>query len=283
MTKTRWPAVGALVIGAGAWGVLWYPLRGFAHHGLSGVWLAVTMFAGAAFFALLLSVVRGAFVQPSPAWLGLSVLGGLTNIGFVVAVLHDNILRVTLLFYLAPVWSVLLARLFLRERLTAAVLAGVSVSVLGAIVLLWRHASLTLNVFDAVALAAGVSFAGANVLLRARPSLSLEMKILSTFAGVVLMGLAVLGFGGAGVPTVSLELVLAAAFLGGLGIFSITFLVQYGVTALPVRQSAVILLVEVVTAAFSQHILLHSPLGAQAVLGAVIMGGGVALVGIYAA
>jgi len=282
VTKTWWWAVTALMLGAGSWGVLWYPLRAFARAGLSGVWLAVMMFAGAALMGLLLCRIRGGCARPSRVWIALAVLGGITNIGFVVAVLHDDILRVTLLFYLSPVWSVLLARLFLREHLTKVVVVGVGTAVLGAFVLLWRHAGLALNGFDGLALGSGVSFAGANVLLRAHPDLSLESKVIATFGGVVLVGLLVLAVMGTTWPPVAMSLALSAVFWGGLCIFVITMLVQYGVTALPVRQSAVILLIEVLTAAFSQHLFLHQSLGPQAILGAVVIGIGAVLVGMYA-
>ncbi len=282
MTKDRCGAVAALLAGAGAWGLLWYPLRDFARHGLSGVWLAVILFAGATIGGLLLGFARRrAVTGPWRVWLTLAVLGGITNVGFVVAVLHDNILRVTLLFYLSPVWSVLLARVFLRERLGWVVLSGVVAALAGTVILLWRDAAPELRFPDVLALTAGVSFAAANVILRANPRLSLEAKVVSTFVGVIFVGLLVLGLRDHGGPHASGLVLVSAAVFGGLGVFVMTWLVQYGVTALPVRQSAVILLFEVITAAFSQHVLLHTVLGAQAWWGAAIMALGATVVGAH--
>ena len=282
VTKDRYGAVAALLAGAGAWGLLWYPLRAFARHGLSGVWLAVMLFAGASVAGLLLGRARKrAVTGPWRVWLALAVLGGVTNVGFVLAVLHDNILRVTLLFYLSPVWSVLLARVFLRERFGLVVLAGIAAALGGTVVLLWRDATLGLRFPDVLALISGASFAAANVTLRAHPRLSLEAKVVSTFVGVVLVGLLVLGFGGHGGPSASGPVLAVATVFGGLGVFVMTWLVQYGVTALPVRQSAVILLFEVITAAFSQHVLLHTVLGAQAWWGTAIIALGATVVGAH--
>ncbi len=282
MTKDRYGAVAALLVGAGAWGLLWYPLRDFARHGLSGVWLAVMLFAGASVAGLLLGFARGRLVTgPWRVWFALAALGGITNVGFVLAVLHDNILRVTLLFYLSPVWSVLLARVFLRERLSFVVLLGIAAALGGTMMLLWRDAAFELRFPDVLALIAGASFAAANVILRAHPRLSLEAKVVSTFFGVVFVGLLVLGLRAHGAPSASGLVLASAAVFGGLGIFVMTWLVQYGVTVLPVRQSAVILLFEVITAAFSQHVLLHTVLGSQGWWGAAIIALGATVVGAY--
>ncbi len=283
MTKKTALASGALLLGAGSWGVLWYPLRALNHVGLSGLWLALLMYAGAAAASLLVFRPRRGTHGPLGIWLALAVLGGVTNIGFVVALLHDDVLRVTLLFYLSPVWSVLAARVALGERLTAPVMTGVSCALLGVLILLWRQASLTLNFYDALALLSGGAFALANVVLRAYPGLALETKLLATFTGVVAVGILALAFNTPTLPQTHGLPVLIATVAGGLGIFAITFLVQYGVTALPVRLSSVLLLFEVVTAAFSQHLLLQGVLGAQALVGALVVALGATLVAIYGA
>ncbi|WP_298139080.1 DMT family transporter [Acidiferrobacter sp.] len=279
MTKKAYPVV-AIVLGAGAWGMIWYPLRIVAAGGLSGVWLAVVMYAGAAAAGLVLCRGGACAGVSGRVWLALAVLGGVTNIGFVVAVLHDNVLRVTLLFYLSPVWSVLGARVFLGERLPAAAGAGIAIALIGVGMLLWRPSSPALTVFDALALVSGAAFAGANVVLRAQPSVPLAAKLLATFLGVVGVGLAALLVSAHGLPHPRAGIVLAALIAGGLGILAITLLVQYGVTALPVRQSSVLLLAEVVTAAFSQHLLLHGVLTARTLAGALAVASGATLVAV---
>ncbi len=283
MTKKAAMAGGALLVGAGSWGVIWYPLRALSRAGLSGLWLALFMYGGAAVAGLLLFRGRRSAHGPRWVWPALAILGGITNIGFVVAILHDDILRVTLLFYLSPVWSVLAARAALGERLTAPVISGIGCALLGVLVLLWRQASLALNGYDVLALFSGAAFALANVLLRAYPGLALEVKVQATFVGVVVVGGLALAFSAPALPQAHALPVLIAMVAGGLAIFAITYLVQYGVTELPVRLSSVLLLFEVVTAAFSQHILLHGALGAQAIAGACAVALGATLVAIYGA
>ncbi|MDA8390517.1 MAG: DMT family transporter [Gammaproteobacteria bacterium] len=260
--------VWVLLGGAAAWGVLWYPLRLFVAHGLSGLWLTVFLYAGA--LVLISPVVRTPFAR-WPRLAALAFLGGVTNIGFVLAVLTDNVLRVTLLFYLSPVWAVLLGRVFLGERLGWRVMTGVMIAVAGMFMILWREAALVIRAADLYALAAGFSFAAANVLIRADRHLTIGAKAQATFFGVVVLGVVVAAFAGIAPPVSSAAVAGLALGAGGLVILAITVAVQYGVTVLPVRQSAVIALVEVLTAAVSQQLWLHQGMTVATVVGGAVL------------
>lgn len=276
--RDRGPAL-ALLLGAASWGVLWYPLRFLAAHGLGGVWLTIVIYGGAL-------VLTGFTHRPTPraprgVLLALALTGGLMNIGFVLAVLQDNVLRVTLLFYLSPVWTVLLARIFLGERLVWPVVSGVGLAVMGMVIVLWQGQTLVFRPPDLLAIGAGASFAVANVLLRAYPDIRLTTKVRATCAGVVVTGLVAVIAGRMPLPVASLPVMALALVGGGVGILIVTALVQYGVSALPVRQSAVLVLAEVLAAAISQHLWLHRPLGALAIGGAVVLTTGATLVARY--
>jgi drug/metabolite transporter (DMT)-like permease len=62
-----------------------------------------------------------------------------------------------------------------------------------------------------------------------------------------------------------------AAALGVFGILVMTVLVQYGVTHLPVQQSAVLALIELVVAAVSQQLLTDEVVTAREWLGGVLI------------
>jgi len=62
--------------------------------------------------------------QPGLVLLGLAA--GFTNVGFNWAVTQGDVVRVVLLFYLMPLWSVLLAWAFLGERPSLAALPTLS-------------------------------------------------------------------------------------------------------------------------------------------------------------
>ena len=98
------------------WGVSWWPFRALETQGLHPLWSTALVYA----FALLalLLVRRGAwrgFAQYPLLWLLLAA-SGLTNVGFNWAVTVGDVVRVVLLFYLMPAWSVLLAWPLLGEK-----------------------------------------------------------------------------------------------------------------------------------------------------------------------
>ena len=111
-------AVLALVLNALVWGISWWPLRGLQAKGLHPLWSTVMIYLVAAI---------GVWVWKPQAWRGvlqhrglllLLVASGLTNVGFNWAVTVGDVVRVVLLFYLMPAWSVLIAWLLLNEKPT---------------------------------------------------------------------------------------------------------------------------------------------------------------------
>ncbi len=251
--------VTSLLIGASMWGVIWYPMRLLEGQGLSGIWLTLILFAT----ALVVSLPRTASSLPefarSPGLLLLLMISaGWTNIAFVEAVLGGNILRVLLLFYLAPLWQVVMGWLVLGERPSRAAVLSLLVAMIGALIMLWDGRMgfpWPSSVADWYALSSGFAFALSNVITRKAQHVSLEAKVLSVWAGVVVLCVALVLFNHVSLPTVSADTYLSAAALGLFGILVMTALVQYGVTHMPIHRSAVISLIELVAGAASQQLL----------------------------
>ncbi len=131
-----WPAL-ALVLNAFVWGVSWWPLRQLEAIGLHPLWATVLVYAAA---VIAISLARPAawrelFAHPM-LWL-LVLASGTTNAAFNWAVTIGDVVRVVLLFYLMPLWAVLLARLLLHERFTGDALLRVALALAGALVILW--------------------------------------------------------------------------------------------------------------------------------------------------
>jgi drug/metabolite transporter (DMT)-like permease len=251
--------VASLLIGAGMWGVIWYPMRLLEAQGLSGIWLTLVLYAA----ALIVSLPRtyGALSEftRSPGHVAaLMLAAGWTNIAFVEAVLHGNILRVLLLFYLAPLWQVLLGWLVLRERPSPRAFLSLLIAMSGALMMLW-DARLGFpwpsSLPDWYALSSGFAFALSNVITRRAQELSLDAKVVSVWSGVVVLCVVIIAFSRISVPPAGTETYFGAALLGVFGILLMTTLVQYGVTHMPVHRSAVIALVELVAGAVSQQLL----------------------------
>ncbi|EER58068.1 protein of unknown function DUF6 transmembrane, partial [Acidovorax delafieldii 2AN] len=108
----------ALVFNAFVWGVSWWPFRQLHAAGLHPLWATALMYA-LALACLLVArpqALRTALQHPA-LWL-LALSSGLTNVAFNWAVTVGDVVRVVLLFYLMPAWSVLLAWKVLGDRPT---------------------------------------------------------------------------------------------------------------------------------------------------------------------
>jgi len=206
----------SLLTGATIWGLIWYPYRIIDQAGINGVVASMATYAFA--FLLGLAVFRRQLRDARLSWwLPLIALAaGGCNLGYVLAVLNGEVMRVLLLFYLSPLWTVLLSRLLLGERLHPPGVAIIGLSLCGAIVMLWRpelgmpwpqHGA------EWIGLGAGFMFALNNVLIRRTGELSIELKSMVSFLGVIVIcsdGLILQDKGWIGVLMLLLAVVLYA-------------------------------------------------------------------------
>jgi drug/metabolite transporter (DMT)-like permease len=166
-------SVGALVLNALIWGVSWWPFRALQDAGLHPLWATAGVYA--LVFAVLLlaslnslrSVATSFHTHPA-LWL-LALASGLTNVGFNWAVTTGDVVRVVLLFYLMPAWSVLVAWGLLGEKPTGAALARLALAIGGVLIVLKTPNSpwpLPQGIADWLAIGGGLSFAITNALLR---------------------------------------------------------------------------------------------------------------------
>ena len=264
----------ALVTGAIVWGMIWYPYRLLEHAGLSGLRASVLSYLIALIVGLLLlnsPLRKQRGWRLSPMLLLIGFAAGACNLGYVLATLHGEVMRVLLLFYLAPLWTVVWSRLLLKERLNRAGAAVIALSLSGALTMLWRPelgAPWPANGAEWLGLGAGFMFALSNVLVRQADHLSIEIKSLAVFVGVVLLGLAVMPLdiqppGG----TLGLLQMQAGHWatlcLLGLILLVINLVVQHGLTHTPANQAVVIFMFELVVAAWSSWLLAGESMGIQ--------------------
>ncbi len=248
-------AVASLLYAATLWGMVWYPLRWLDAAGLNGLWQSVISYGAA--LLVVLPFYRGRAGELRRRWPRLTLMAlaiGWCNIAFVLAMLEGDVLRVLLFFYLSPLWTILLGRLFLGERLTVRVLVGLAAGLAGMVAMLWRP-ELGFDGprarADWLALSAGFGFALANVLVRYLRDVSIVGKTLVSWLGVLVIGLAALLLSGPAWPEATPAAWWGALALGVIGFVSMSFAVQYGVTHMPVQQSSVILLFELVAGGVS--------------------------------
>lgn len=275
-TRSRFfsPAL-AVFFGAILWGVVWYPMRLLEDAGLHGIWLSLILYATALAARAPFSLRALAPLARAPGGLAvLALAAGWTNIGFVQAVLEGNVLRVLLLFYLSPLWATLLARLFLRERISP--LAGISLGIatVGALVMLWNPAlgaPWPEGRADWYALTAGFAFAVANVATRGVQDVPIATKLLCVFSGVSVMAAVIIAAFGVAQAPIAPSTLAGAMALGVFGILVMTWLIQYGVTNLPVYRSAIITFVELIAGAVSQALLTEEVVTLQEWIGGALI------------
>jgi drug/metabolite transporter (DMT)-like permease len=267
----------SLLFAATFWGTVWYPLRLLADAGIAGLWQALISYLVAT--ALVLPVywprrteLRGCTVQLVP----LVFAAGWCNVGFMLGMLEGTVLRVLLLFYLAPVWAVLLARVVLGERLAPRTWVALPMALAGAALMLY-HPVLGLPVptdrADWFALSAGLAFAVTTVETRRLQAVSVTAKTLASWLGVMLVATAGIVLGGHPPPVARAAAWAGIVALGGTGFLAATLAVQFGATRLPVQRTTVILLFEIVAGAVSSAWLAGEYTGFREWIGGLLIAG----------
>lgn len=269
-------AILGLLAGAAVWGCIWYPYRLLAQAGFGGVWATIFTYSVALTVGLLLS---GAVWREwrSAGWSGLIlVLGsGWANFGYVLATLNGEVMRVLLLFYLAPLWTVFFAHFLLGERLNRYGSGVVGLSLSGALVMLW-HADLGLplpqNSAEWLALSAGMAFALTNVLVRSASQLSVAFKSVAIWLGTLLVSTLALPWQVDFHSLPPLSATLGGIILAiGVVLCLTSFAVQYGLAHTPANQAIVIFLFELVFAAIAAYFLVGEKMSLQEMLGALLI------------
>lgn len=250
-------AAGALVINAFVWGVSWWPFRELLAHGLHPLWATTLIYSVATLGVLAWRPQAWRGLLRHPALLLLLAAAGLTNVGFNWAVTVGDVVRVVLLFYLMPAWSVLIAWAVLGEKPTAASLFRLALALTGVVIVLKSPGTpwpVPQSAADWLSLMGGLCFAVTNVLLRKLGSTPSESRMLAMFGGGALMACATALAG------MAWQIVPAPAFgAGGLGVaigLCIAFLasntaLQYGAARLAASTTAIVMLTEILFASLS--------------------------------
>ncbi len=275
----------ALTLNALVWGTSWWPMRRLESAGLHPLWTTALVFTIASLVIIGVRPRAIGQVLRTPALWVLVVASGTTNAAFNWAVVIGDVVRVVLLFYLMPLWAVLLARLILQERLSALAAIRVVLGVAGAAIVLWpEHGAglpLPRSLADWLAVAGGFSFALNNVMLRREAGRPEEGRALAMFLGGALVAATLATALSLGEPRfwppaaapvwVGIALALALVFLVS------NLALQYGAARLPANTTAVVMLTEVLFAAVSALALGAGTLSLQLVVGGTLIVAGALL------
>jgi len=265
----------SLLFAATLWGIFWYPLRMFEAAGMPAIWVVLMAFTAASSIGLVYTwkLRREYFIYPRRLFL-IAITAGWCNAGFLLAVVDGNVIRVVLLFYMSPIWSVILGRLLLNETLSLRSFVLFALAFVGAMIMLWDPSigfPWPQNLSEWLALSAGFTFSLSNVLIRSLQQVSISVKTTSTWVGGIVVAAAWIVLAGDNLPDITRSVWLYSLLLGYAGIFFMGISVQYGITHMPVYRSATILLFEVVVTAVSAYLIINETMTPLEWLGGIIV------------
>jgi drug/metabolite transporter (DMT)-like permease len=248
--NSRMPVV-VLLLASLMWGVTWWPLKQINALGIDGVPLAFGAFGAVSLLLLpLLFLRRRRWAGEGRYLLLIALLGGYANLAFTSAMIHGEVVRVMVLFYLLPVWGVLGGRFFLGERIDVARGLAVLLALGGALLILGGFQALAGEIAwpDLLALSCGVAYAGNNLLFRARQALPVTHKVAAMLTGcfglaVVLVLLQVQPW-----PEVALRDWAWVVLYGLAWILCATVATQWAVTHLEAGRASILIIMELLTA-----------------------------------
>ena len=281
-------AVLALALNALVWGLSWWPLRQLDALGLHPLWATAAVFTLATLVLTFISPQGWQHFKQHPQLWWLMAASGLTNIGFNWAVTTGDVVRVVLLFYLMPTWSLLLAWWMLGERPTRGALMRLSLALVGVLLVLKTPESswpLPQDLPDVLALLAGFSFALTNIWLLRLQHTPESSRMVAMFGGGALMAtvcavlatvagvmpqVGALSLNGFDESTMQAFTTWSPYVLGLSAAFLVSnFTLQYGAARLSAHATAMVMMSEVVFASVSSV-----ALGASTLSWRIGLGGG---------
>jgi len=267
-------AVIVLFISSMGWGLTWLPIKTLSDMGLDSMHLILAAFvSGAVVLSPWLYLQHRSWRQHSVLMIMIGLSGGFANAAFQTAISHGDVIRVMILFYLLPVWSVLGGRLFLGEKIDRIRAASVVICLSGAYMILdvWHTSWQGITWIDLLAIGSGMGLATTNILFRFSQSIPVMSKVTSMFIGCSLIVL------------VSMQMVPASASLpdnsaipwavayGALWLTLITIGTQWAVTRIEAGRSAVIIVTELVVAVVSVALISGAELRYHEIIGGILV------------
>ena len=257
-------AVAGLLFNALVWGICWWPFKQLEQLGLHPLW-ATALVYGCVTLTIGLSLWRRGRLprwreHPGLWWLLLA--SGLTNVGFNWAVTVGDVVRVVLLFYLMPAWSVLVAWWLLGDKPRPMALLRLLMALAGLVIVLKTPETpwpVPESLADVLALLSGLTFAITNALLLKLKDSPSASRTLAMFGGGALMA-TLAALIGLATGVVQAGVAPSWAWLPFVGLLCLSFLLgnlalQYGAARLAAHTTALVMLSEVLFASVSSVIL----------------------------
>lgn len=263
------------------WGSMWYPLRAVEAAGIPAA-LAGALCYGVPLIPLLPFLFTRRRELAQGGW-RVALCGGslaCCNILFAVAVVMGEVGIIILLFYLSPIWSTILERIFMKMPLTPVRWIGIGLALLGLVILQgvggrWPWPS---NLAEWMGLAAGLCWAVALLTARMWSHITVLDKSIAQFGCALPVGLLVFvavgnQHGPGGWPALSIILdaapwIAAAAFIW---VVPAMVLSLWGAGHLAPGRASILMTTEVIVGVGSAVWLAGEDLGWHKIIGGVLI------------
>lgn len=256
------------------WGLWWIPIRLLEGMGLDGAWGTVAMNAGAALTAAVWMAARRARLKTEPLALLGAALVGVAVSTYSVAITMADVVRVILLFYLAPAWAKVIEWAFMGRGWRWASTLTVSASLAGAYLVLGAELSLAaIGPGDVLAVFSGMCWsAGAALIFREARSSPLSLSLVSALCATA-VGLGFVLPGGGTVPAGGIFWAGAGAGAGAgfLYVLPILVLTLWSAQRLSPAVISFLLTAEILSGVISGALLLDEPFGLLRAAGAALI------------
>ena len=267
-------AVIVLSISSIGWGLTWLPIKALNGMGLDSMHLIFIAFAsGAILLSPWLYRQRSLWIGSMGFMLMIALAGGFANAAFQTAIFHGEVIRVMMLFYLLPLWSVLGGRIFLKEKIDSIRITAVVLCLSGAFLILdvWHTSWQDINWIDLLAIGSGMGLAATNILFRFTQSIPVMSKVSSMFIGcTVLIGISLTAFPTSTTMADDGAIPLAIIY-GAFWLTLISFGTQWGVTQMDAGRSSIIIVLELLAAVVSAALLTNAELSFYEIMGGLMV------------
>lgn len=263
-TSPKSLAVAGLLFNAFAWGVCWWPFKQLENQGLHPLWATALVYAFVFVSTALWLWKTGQRInwRQHPGLWVLLLTAGLTNVGFNWAVTVGDVVRVVLLFYLMPAWSVLVAWWLLDEKPSRMALVRLALALTGLFIVLKTPETpwpVPESLADMLALVSGFTFAVTNALLLKLKDTPSASRTLAMFGGGAVMA-TLAALIGLATGIVHSGQAPVWAWLPYVALLSLSFLLgnlalQYGAARLAAHTTALVMMSEVLFASVSSVML----------------------------
>ncbi|MFH0254989.1 DMT family transporter [Roseovarius aquimarinus] len=255
------------------WGLWWIPIRLIESMGLTGAQASFLCNLGAVILLAAFIAARRLSARIGPKALLGAFLIALAFTLYSIAITLSDVVRVILLFYLAPAWSKIIEWAFLRMPWQRSSWLTLGLSLIGAYLVLGGDLSLaSLNIGDLMALAAGVSWAiGAALIFTGRRAPVAALTLATVGWGALQSAFFVVILGetlsdAAGIGALGLSLALGAAYL-----VPVIGMTLWGALRLAPALLSFLFTLEIVSGVISAAILLDEPFGLWQALGGTLI------------